>query len=452
MERIRIFVDFGSTFTKVCAFDMEREELAAWAKHPSTVDTDVTVGLEKALEELRKQIPFGEAEVRAACACSSASGGLRVACIGLTPELTTKAARLAAFGAGAKIVGTYSYRLSEADAAELEELAPDIVLLAGGIDGGDKKSIIHNARLLAGCGKGISTVIAAGNKSAADEIEEIFAGRGKNLIFSKNILPAFGTLDVDSVNETIRGVFLDRIVSAKGIDRATALIGRILVPTPVAVLQAAKLAADGAMGEEGIGDVLLVDVGGATTDVYSVCEGYPSITGVNMVGLLEPRVKRSVEGDLGLYHNLDTLADSAGDKDTEGRDSLLKANFSIPDSDATALRHVALTKTAVRTAVERHCGELQPLYTGSGIVYVQKGKDLSEVPAVIGLGGPIVFSPDTAEVLSGAVKRSGDDTKLLPRSPDFYLDSSYIMFALGLMAESEPVKALRIFKKYIRKL
>lgn len=456
MDQIKIFVDFGSTFTKVCAFDMDKEELVAWAKHPSTVDTDVTVGLGRALELLREQVEFSEENVRSACACSSAAGGLRVVCIGLTPELTTKAARLAAFGAGAKIVGTYSYRIKESDICGIEALAPDIVLLAGGIDGGDKKSIIHNASLLARCGEQVSTVIVAGNKSAYDEIDFIFSETGKRVLYSKNILPSLGTLDVDSVNEIIRSVFLDEIVSAKGIDKATALISKILVPTPVAVLEAAKLAADGIEDEEsGFGDLLLVDVGGATTDVYSVCDGYPTMQGVNMIGLLEPRVKRTVEGDLGLYHNLDTLAQSAAVRGVSldsGIDSVLKSNFSIPETENTKQQHIALTRLAVRTAVERHCGELQPLFTGNGIVYVQKGKDLSAVPAVIGLGGPIVFSPDRADVLSGTLKTPEDETRLLPVKPEFYIDEHYIMYALGLMSESEPLKALRIFKKYIRKV
>ncbi len=457
MKRIRIFVDFGSTFTKVCAFDMEREELVGWAKHPSTVDTDVTVGLEGALAQLRQQCEFDEESVRGACACSSAAGGLKIVCIGLTPELTTKAARLAAFGAGAKIVGTYSYKLKESDIADIEALTPDIVLLAGGIDGGDKKSIIHNASLLAGSDGRCSTFIIAGNKSAYDEIERLFMNTGKRILFSKNILPSFGTLDVDSVNEIIRGVFLDQIISAKGIDRAAELISAILVPTPVAVLEAAKLAADGIEGEEsGVGDILLVDVGGATTDVYSVCDGYPSRQGVNPVGLIEPRVKRSVEGDLGLYHNLDALSSSAEEKGLDipdsGLEPELRSNFSIPETDGAERLHVALTKLAVRSAVERHAGVLEPLFTGNGIVHVQRGKDLSNIPVLIGLGGPIVFSPDTAAVLSGALKTSADETKLMPVAPKLFIDSHYIMFALGLMSQTEPVKAIRLFKKYIKEI
>ena len=454
MDAIRIFVDFGSTFTKVCAFNMDKEELAAWAKYPSTVDSDVSIGLKNALELLSQQVEISPEDVSAACACSSAAGGLRVVCIGLTPELTTKAARLAAFGAGAKIVGTFSFRLKEEDLSAIEALAPDIVLLAGGIDGGDKKAIIHNAAMLSESKADLGTIVVAGNKSAYDEIDELLAKGGKKALFSKNILPALGKLDVDSVNEIIRSVFLEEIVSAKGIDKAKSIISKILVPTPVAVLSAAKLAAEGTETEEGIGDVLLVDVGGATTDVYSVCEGYPTIQGVNLVGLIEPKVKRTVEGDLGLYHNLDTLSDSAAEAgvSAEELDKVLKSNFSIPESDEAKTHHVALTAIAVKTAVERHCGSLQPLYTGNGIVSVQKGKDLSEVPAVIGLGGPIVFSPGRREVLSAAIKAEGEEEKLMPKSPKLFVDEKYIMFALGLMSETEPDKALRIFKKYIREI
>jgi uncharacterized protein (TIGR01319 family) len=191
MEKLRLFIDFGSTFTKVCAFDLDREELAGWAKAPSTVDTDVTVGLQNALDKLRGQLPVTDGLIRSAMGCSSAAGGLRVACIGLTREFTTRAARLAAFGAGAKVVAAYSNLLTEADAAELEALRPDIVLLAGGTDGGDKRNIVRNAEMLAAAGGAVSSILVAGNKSAYDRIGEIFAGTDKDVRFPKISCPGW---------------------------------------------------------------------------------------------------------------------------------------------------------------------------------------------------------------------------------------------------------------------
>ncbi|MCL2122444.1 MAG: glutamate mutase L, partial [Clostridiales bacterium] len=195
MENLRIFIDFGSTFTKVVAFDLEKEELAARVQAPSSVDTDITVGLHAALRQLNEAIPVSEENVRQALACSSAAGGLRMVCIGLVPEYTTEAGRLAALGAGAKVVGTYSYELSRGETEEIAAAAPDIILLTGGTDGGNKSIICHNARMLAGAGSGIKNIIVAGNKSASDEIREIFSSAGKDVFYAKNVMPEFGELD-----------------------------------------------------------------------------------------------------------------------------------------------------------------------------------------------------------------------------------------------------------------
>jgi uncharacterized protein (TIGR01319 family) len=455
MSELRILLDFGSTFTKGVVFDMDAEVLAARVQTPSTVDTDITVGLNRALEELSQTLPIGEAEIRGALACSSAAGGLRMVCLGLVPDYTTKAGRLAALGAGAKVVGSFSYELSSSELRELEALAPDIVLLTGGTDGGNRKTIVHNAKLLANSPV-VRNVIAAGNKSARDEIETAFEGSGKNLRFADNVMPEFGVLELASVNERIRKLFIGRIMEAKGIARASEIIGGVVMPTPAAVFAAATLIAEGSRTETGLGELLLVDVGGATTDVYSIAKGAPTRADVRLLGLPEPYAKRSVEGDLGLFHNLDTLAEVAratGDADSNGGaafDGLLnelRERRSVPDGDALARCQRMLSRLAVKTAVERHAGRLEPIMTGEGEVWVQRGKDLSGLPFVLGAGGPLVFSSDPRYVIGGAAVR--DPGILAPRDPRFLLDSKYILFAVGLLAGSEPDKALRIVKKYL---
>ena len=204
MSSIRIFIDFGSTFTKAVAFDIEKEEVAARVQVPSTVDTDISIGLREAFEKLGETVPIDESDIARTVASSSAAGGLKMICIGLVPEYTTEAGRLAALGAGAKIVGTYSYEMTKEEAQEIAERAPDIVLLTGGTDGGNKKTITHNARVLAGIESGVKNIIVAGNKSARGEIEEIFTGAHKNVIYTKNVMPEFGRLNLDPVNEKIR--------------------------------------------------------------------------------------------------------------------------------------------------------------------------------------------------------------------------------------------------------
>ena len=146
MDDIRLLIDFGSTFTKVVAVDLDKVEVMAAARVPSTVETDITIGLEAALKEIAAKTGIAIRRSKKSLACSSAAGGLRMVCIGFVPELTSKAANHAALGAGAKVVGLYSYKLTSQEIEEIEKIAPDILLLSGGTDGGDEAVIIHNAR------------------------------------------------------------------------------------------------------------------------------------------------------------------------------------------------------------------------------------------------------------------------------------------------------------------
>jgi len=461
MSNIRIFIDFGSTFTKVVAFDLEKEELAARVQAPTSVDTDIMIGLNQAIEKLRETITVTDEDVKNAVACSSAAGGLRMVCIGLVPEYTTEAGRLAALGAGAKVVGTFSYEMSRSEQRELEELAPDIVLLTGGTDGGNKRNIIHNAEVLARTGKNIRNIIVAGNKSAHDDLRDIFEETDKNVMYTKNVMPTFGRLEIDPVNEMIRDMFINRITEAKGITRVRNTISNVVMPTPSAVLRAAQILADGTYHEPGLGELLLVDVGGATTDVHSIASGVPHQTGVAMVGLPEPYAKRTVEGDLGMFHNLDTLVEIAVQEGVEFEGEVtdynevmngLKALLSIPNGDEQTHHQMMLARLAVKTAVNRHVGRVELQYTRNGEVWLQRGKDLTEVKIVLGAGGPLAFSADPKYVLEGAARQNEAAAILKPHEPTFYLDKKYILFAIGLLSLEDPEKAIRIFKKYMEQL
>lgn len=458
MSDLRVFIDFGSTFTKVVAFDLGRELLLGRVQAPSTVDTDVNLGLDRALNELRRTVDVAEADIASALACSSAAGGLRMACIGLVPEYTTEAGRLAALGAGAKVVGSFSYEMTKSELRELEDLSPDIVLLTGGTDGGNKRTILHNASLLA-TSERIRNIIVAGNKSAGDELREAFAGSGQNVAFTENVMPEFGRLNIEPVNAVIRELFISRITEAKGVDKARQRIGDVVMPTPSAVLAGARVLADGTYGEAGLGPLMVVDVGGATTDVYSVAEGVPRKAGISYVGLPEPYAKRSVEGDLGLFHNLDTLVSLAAAEHVEfqggeSREEVLQGLrkvLGVPAGGAQTRDQLLLSRLAVKTAVDRHVGRLECRMTMNGETWFQRGKDLTELKTVLGAGGPLAFSADSLYVLRGAAG-GGDPSILKPKAPRFLLDKRYILFAVGLLSLSEPEKALRIFKKYVTEL
>jgi uncharacterized protein (TIGR01319 family) len=455
MDNIRLLIDFGSTFTKVVAVDLDSIEVVAAARVPSTVDTDITVGLRQALQEIEENTGIGNLEEREALACSSAAGGLRMVCAGFVPELTSKAANHAALGAGAKVIGCYSYKLTRQEIEEIESLAPDIVLLSGGTDGGDEKVIVHNAGMLARTGRKIGNIIIAGNKAAYDEIRDIFAANSKNVLYTRNVMPEIGVLDVAPCNREIRELFMKNIIEAKGIARAREIIKDVIMPTPSAVLEAARLIAGGCGGDGGFGELVVIDVGGATTDVHSIARGSPARADIIVKGLPEPYEKRTVEGDLGLKYNLDRLLELVRERETPPGFEAIVAGFHegrLPCTEAELECHRLLSSLTVEVAMDRHAGRLEIVYGPSGERLVQQGKDLTRVRTIIGTGGPIIFSRDQREILEPALFREEDPFILKPAEPDFYIDERYILYAVGLLAQTEPEKALRLARKYLKKI
>ncbi|HSO06322.1 MAG TPA: methylaspartate mutase accessory protein GlmL [Pelomicrobium sp.] len=447
-----LLIDFGSTYTKLRAVDLDRARIIGAGQGPSTVTTDITVGMTRALADLEAHIgKLPSFTYR--LASSSAAGGLRMVTVGLVKELTAEAARRAALGAGAKLVGTFAYRLTRGDVRRIEELAPDILLLAGGTDGGNAEVVLHNAGML-GASAVACPIVYAGNRAAADEAVEALAA--KTLITTENVMPEFNVLNIEPARAAIRQVFIDRIVHAKGIDRAQSMFDAVLMPTPAAVMEGARLLADGCESEAGLGALLVVDPGGATTDVHSVCEGAPSRQGVIPYGLPEPRVKRTVEGDLGMRHNAQAIAEAAGLQalaadaglDVAAAERLIgelaRDVERVPATPEETALDRALGRAAIRLAVKRHAGTVEAVFTVQGPAQVQHGKDLSEVATVIGTGGVLVHSAEPRSILETALADADDPASLRPRAPRLLLDRDYSLYACGLLAQVEPVRAFRL--------
>lgn len=453
MTEFTLLIDIGSTFTKATAVDTERHVLLACAKSPTTVKEDVTIGLKKALRGIEGQI--GSVEGRPIIACSSAAGGLRIVSIGLVPELSLEAAKRAALGAGAKVVGHYHHELTRREMRQIEETAPDLILLAGGTDGGNESTIVHNAGMLSRltCA---APIVIAGNKCAYDAIDDIFEATGKTVKFVENVMPEVGKLEVQACREAIRSVFMENIVKAKGLDRASELARNIIMPTPAAVLNGALLLGTGVPEEKGLGELVVIDVGGATTDVYSIGKGTPSRAGVLLKGLPEPFAKRTVEGDLGVRHNIETLCELCTDKGILLDGDVISAFHSqaerLPGDERERRIDAQLARIAVETSFDRHVGRLEVFYGPQGETLIQVGKDLSEVHTIIGTGGPIIYSSSPIDILSGVLGDPEGTNPLKPRSADFYLDADYVMYAVGLLAKSHPLAALRIAKKHLKRL
>lgn len=454
MSTIKVLVDLGSTYTKATAVDLRAEKVLCTATSPTTVDRDITIGLKAALAEIETALD-GTLRTEHVMACSSAAGGLRMVSVGLVPELSSEAARRAALGAGAKIVGHYSHTLNTQEVAEIEALSPDVLLLAGGTDGGNERTLVHNARAL-GASALRSHVVVAGNKCARDAVEQALAGSGLIATFADNVMPAIGVLEVQPCREAIREVFLRHIVRAKGLDRARACVSDVIMPTPVAVLEAATLLGAGYGGDRGLGDLIVVDVGGATTDVYSIADGAPRLAGVSLRGLPEPHAKRTVEGDLGVRHNIDVLAEVCRKRGAALDEATVSRFHAQPSRLPGGLQEQSvdfeLGRAAVATSFERHVGRLDTHYGPHGPYQVQTGKDLTGVATVIGTGGPIIHAARPEAILSGVLGDSGPPNLLKPRSAAFFLDGDYLLYAVGLLARSEPKAALGIARRHLRRL
>ena len=204
MKDFVVLVDIGSTFTKVTGVDLRQRRITAQSSAPTTPQ-DVSLGLQEALEGLK--LPSGQQDQKQVLACSSAAGGLRMVAIGLVADLTSKAAKQAALGAGARVLKTYSFQLTEADRAEIMELDPDICLLAGGTDGGNSENILHNAKVLASLPRPVPVVIA-GNRSVAAEVAAQFPETFSTYV-APNVMPQIGKLQVEPA-EAIRQVFMEK--------------------------------------------------------------------------------------------------------------------------------------------------------------------------------------------------------------------------------------------------
>ncbi|MEG2929697.1 MAG: methylaspartate mutase accessory protein GlmL [Oscillospiraceae bacterium] len=454
-----LLIDFGSTYTKVTAVDVEAEAILGTAQSYTTVETDINNGLNNAIELLKKQI--GDIEFGEQYACSSAAGGLKMVAIGLVPELTAKAAKLASLGAGAKVLKTYSYQLTQEDLEEIDGMKPDIALLTGGIDGGNKENIIYNAEMLAKSTRNFPIVVA-GNRNCAAECKALL--KDKKCYICENVMPRLEQPNIEPAQGQIREIFLEEIVKAKGLSKAQKLIGEILMPTPSAMLTAMQLLAKGTKHESGIGDVVGIDLGGATTDIYSMCQGTPTKGGTIMKGLRETYAKRTVEGDIGMRYSIhgiveatdiDRVCEISGideERATELIDYLSQHTDVIPNDDKELENlDIALASLAIETAVTRHAGTLEEVFTPMGINYMQMGKDLTDVRKIVVTGGALIHTKETAKIAAYAFYNETQAMSLKPKQADILVDRKYILAAMGLLSTHYPEVALRIMKKELIK-
>ncbi|MDD3147826.1 MAG: glutamate mutase L [Candidatus Riflebacteria bacterium] len=434
-------LEVGSTITKANGFIRDPENalmhVAQGFAPTSVLQGNVGIGLLAAIEDLETSSGFNT-DTAEVFANSSAAGGLRVTVHGLTYNMTARAAKEASLGAGAIIKMVTAGDLSEFDLEEIEEINPNMVILAGGVDFGAREVVLANAIKLGSLDLGVP-VVYAGNAALKRAVENIFYKSGTELMIAPNVFPDVDVLNVEPLRKRMQELFSRHIIHAPGMERLESLTDRQIIPTPGAVLKAAELFAEVA------GDVLVIDVGGATTDVHSVTDGSREFA--DKLVDPEPHAKRTVEGDLGVYVNAANIIEISEEEDRRKHLEEIKA---MPATESEKEMTRWLCQKAVETGVRRHAGVIADLYTPSGKKQIVKGKDLTAVNWVIGTGGALTRVEGGDEILRAVC--TGPGKYLLPKpSARIMLDANYLFSALGTICHDYPELVKNTFKKWTEK-
>lgn len=454
--KINVLVaEIGSTTTVVNAFndiDTDCPKFLGQGQAPTTVaEGDVNIGLNNAIEDLRHNLGLEEIIYDEMLATSSAAGGLKMTVHGLVYDMTVKAAREAALGAGANIHLVTAGKLRRSDIKKIKNTNPNIILVAGGVDYGERDTALDNAEIIAGLDIDVP-IIYAGNIENHEDVKEIFEENGKShlLYIVDNVYPKIDVLNVEPTRKVIQDAFEDHIIHAPGMARVRELVNGPIIPTPGAVMEASKLLKDH------MGDLVTLDVGGATTDVHSVTEGSEEIGRILISP--EPVAKRTVEGDLGVYVNMRNVVEMidveklAKDLNMalEEAQELIEKHRPIPVTDEEKKFVERLTLEAVKVSIHRHAGGFRDLYGSSGKKTLAEGKDLTNVKWIIGTGGALTRLPNRVNILEQiALSNKGD--KLLPtREAKILIDNDYIMASLGVLSKKYREAALALLKQSLK--
>lgn len=452
---ISVSIDIGSTWTKGAVFDVGNDdhiELLNYALSPTTTD-HLANGFFTVLNRIlnvsdaRPLLESGKVNINYS---SSAKGGLAVAALGLVPTITLESATVTAHSAGAKVSQHFAYKLNRSDIRQLEQAPPDIFLFTGGTDGGNVGYGLQNAKILAESNLNCS-IIYAGNRDIQDDIADILGH--KDLTIVNNILPDLDSPNPYDARKAICDIFLKKIVKGKGLDVIVDQTGVDPRPTPFSIFELVHHIRDSVPGWE---EFILMDMGGATTDIYSSCNN-DVLPDTILHGLPEPKVKRTVEGDLGMRVSA-MIAGEAGralaeaqfvnhPEELDGFYRYLSYVNKHPDYlPQTKEEHVfdhLLAGICIALGLERHAGTKQQVTTCAGAVDLQIGRDLSRVRKIIGTGGWLSRSDDFA--IQEYIKYRKLDSKgrqiLLPDEFEYYRDSQGLFPLLANVASQYPQAA-----------
>jgi uncharacterized protein (TIGR01319 family) len=466
--------DCGSTTTKAILIEKRGEEyrLVNRGEAPTTVEApfdDVTIGVLNATRELedltgRQLIHDGKIltpqldEKRGVdlyLSTSSAGGGLQMMVMGVVRQMSAESAQRAALGAGAIIMDVIAIDDGRKDYQKIQrlrELRPDIVLLSGGTDGGTITHLVELAELLIAAdprprfGTMNLPVIFAGNKDAREEIRHVL-GERFDLRIVDNLRPDLDREHLGPAREAIHELFLEHVMQqAPGYSKLMTWTSADIMSTPNAVGKIMVTIAE----QRGI-NILGVDIGGATTDVFSVFDG---------------NYTRTVSANLGMSYSICNVMLEAGIQNIRRwlpfdieeyevrnrlRNKMIRPT-TIPQTYEDLLLEQAVSREALRLAFIHHKqlarglkGVQQQRTIGEALDQAETGKTLVQMMAldmIIGSGGVLSHAPKRAQsalMMMDAYQPEG--VTMLA------VDSIFMMPQLGVLSTVHPEAAAQVFDR-----
>jgi len=429
-----VVAEIGSTTTVVNAFSVKKEvAYLGQGVAQTTVNKDVNIGLREAIKDLKAKINRQKLKYNAMYATSSAAGGLKMTVSGLVYDMTVKAAREAALNAGANIHLVTAGPLLDGDYARIEEIKPNIILVSGGTDYGDKTVALEN--LIGIAQMNFNTpIIYAGNIENHERIKNFMSNHNQKdyVTLVENVYPRLDFMNIQPLRRKIYEIFEKHIIHAPGMQHIKDMVEGAIMPTPGSVMEAAMLM------HESLGNLLVIDVGGATTDIHSITDVNEEFQ-EHYDG--EPKEKRTVEGDLGVFVNYQNVVHQMGKNVLATKlnltvpelDEILENYNYKPQSDIERRLVYELTRHCVFTALDRHIGDYRTVYTSSGRKIVPEGRDLTQVQSVILTGGALIYLENTENIIQEYFKSK--KKKMVPtHEVVIYKDSDYIMSSMGVLS------------------
>jgi uncharacterized protein (TIGR01319 family) len=473
--RFILATDVGSTTTKARFFKKGEDgwRYVTSGEAPTTVEApyeDVTLGVLNAVREIeeltghrmitdnndRILMPYdGKKGVDLYCTTSSAGGGLQMMVGGVVTEITAASANRAVLGAGSIVMDILALddgRLPHEKISRIKNLRPDMILLAGGTDGGTVKHVVNIAEIISAAnpkcrlGEGYKLpLVYAGNVNAREHIKKMCTDEF-SLVVIDNIRPDLDTENIEPARRAVHELFMEHVMSkAPGYTKLMKWTEIDIMPTPAGEGNAMRL-----LAKAYDANVLGVGLGGATTNIYSVFEG---------------RFVRSVSANLGMSYSISNVLKETGiqnilrwipfrietrDLQTKIKNKMIRPT-TIPQTLEELIIEHAVAREALRLGLQHH----RTIATRLKGVKVERnvgdilGQTLEEsyikmdkIGAICGTGGLLSHAPRRVQsmiILSDAFQPEGF-TRL-------FQDSVFMMPHLGLLSTQYPDIALQIFER-----